>query len=74
VAFAFPQVVDEHLFEGLVVASKNVADGVAADQVADFFGKVLGVITGALERLGHKNDLQAGLVGKVFGILDGAGR
>ncbi len=35
-----------------------MADGVAADEVADLFGEVLGVIAGALKRLGHEDDLQ----------------
>ena len=69
-AFAFAEVVDEHLFDGLVVGFEDVADGMAADQVADFFRKVLGVIAGALERLGHEDNLQAGLVSDVLGILD----
>lgn len=70
VLVAAAHVVDEHLFYGLVVGHKDVADGVAAYHVADFFGQVLGVIAGAFERLSHKNDLQAGLAGDVFGILD----
>ena len=68
--FFAAEVVDEHLFDGLVVGFEDVADGVAADEVADFFGEILGVIAGALERLGHEDDLQAGLAGDVFGILD----
>jgi len=44
----------KHLFEGLVVASKNVADVWPLTKWQTSFGKVLGVITGALERLGHK--------------------
>ncbi len=68
--FAAAEVVDEHLFDGLVVGFEDVADGVAADEVADFFGEILGVIAGAFERLGHEDDLQAGLAGDVFGILD----
>ncbi len=38
--------------------------------MADFFGEILGMIAGALERLGHEDDLKAGLAGDVFGILD----
>jgi hypothetical protein len=70
VLFAAAEVVDEHLFDGLVVSLENVADGVAADEVADFFGEVLGVIAGALKRLRHEDDLQTSLAGNVFGILD----
>jgi hypothetical protein len=69
-AFAAAEVVDEHLFYGLVVGHEDVADGVAADEVADFFGEVFGVIAGAFEGLGHEDDLQTGLTGNVFGILD----
>jgi len=36
---------------------------VATDEVADLFSKILGVIAGALEGLGHEDDLQAGLAG-----------
>jgi hypothetical protein len=70
VAFAFAEVVDEHLFDGLVVGHEDVADGVSADEVADFFGEVFGVIAGAFEGLSHEDDLEAGLAGDVFGILD----
>jgi len=67
---AAEEVVDEHLLNGLVVGFEDVADGVSADEVADFFGEVFGVIAGALERLGHKDDLQAGLMGNVFRVFD----
>ena len=67
---AAAEVVDEHLFDGLVVAFEDVADRVSAHEVADFFGEVLGVVAGALKRLGHEDDLQTGLMGNVFRILD----
>lgn len=67
---AAAKVVDEHLFDRLVVGDEDVADGASADKVADFFGEILGVVASALERLGHENDLQAGLARHVFGILD----
>ena len=67
---AAAEVVDEHLFDGLVVGHEDVADGVSADDVADFFGEILGVVAGAFERLGHEDDLQAGLAVHVFGILN----
>ena len=67
---AAAEVVDEHLFYGLVVGHQDVADGVAADYVADFFGQVFRVIAGAFEGLGHEDDLKTGLAGDVFGILD----
>jgi hypothetical protein len=70
VLVAAAQVVDEHLFDGLVVGFEDVANGVAADKVANFFGEILGVVAGALQRLSHEDDLQAGLVGEVLGILD----
>ena len=35
---AAAEVVDEHLLDGFVVSHEDVADGVAADKVADFFG------------------------------------
>src|SRR6476620_2329406 len=55
---ATAEVWDEHLFDGLVVGDKDVARGMAADQVTDFFGEVLGVIAGALEGLGHEDNLE----------------
>jgi hypothetical protein len=67
---AAAEVVDEHLFDWFVVGDEDVADGASADEVADFFGEIFGVIAGALERLGHEDDLQAGLARHVFGILD----
>ncbi len=67
---ATAEVVDEHLFDRFIVGHEHVADGVAADYVADFFGEVFGVVSGALERLGHEDDLQAGLARDVFGVLD----
>src|ERR1700736_6621859 len=59
VAVAKP--IQEHLFDGLIIGHHYVANGVAADEVAHFLRQVLGVISGALERLGHKNNLQTGL-------------
>ena len=70
VLVAAAEVVDEHLLDGLVIGDQDVADGMPADEVADFFGKILGVIACALEGLRHENDLQAGLTGDVLGILD----
>jgi hypothetical protein len=67
---AAAEVVDEHLFDGLVVGHEDVADGVSADDVADFFGEILGVVAGAFEGLGHEDDLQAGLAMNVFRVLD----
>ena len=67
---ATAEVLDEHLFDGLVVGDQDVARGMAADQVTDFFGEVLGVIAGALEGLGHEDNLQAGLAGNIFRVLD----
>lgn len=41
-----------------IVRAKNVAHGPTAHHVADFFGHVLGVITGALELLGHRDHVK----------------
>lgn len=68
--FLAAEVVDKHLFDGLVVGFEDVADGVAADEVANFFGEILGVIAGSFERLSHEDDLEAGLARDVFWILD----
>src|ERR1700734_2441310 len=70
VRVAATEVVDEHLLDGLVVGDEDVADGVSADEVANFFGKILGVIARALEGLRHEDDLQASLARDVLGILD----
>jgi len=70
VLVAAAEVVDEHLLNRFVVSLKDVTDGVATDEVANFFGQIFGVIAGTLEELGHEDDLQAGLTGDVFGILD----
>lgn len=67
---AAAKVIDEHLLDGLIVGHEDVADGVAADDVADFLREVFGVIAGAFEGLRHKDDLEAGLAGNVFGVLD----
>jgi hypothetical protein len=67
---AAAQVVDEHLLYGLVVGHEHVADGSSADEVANFFGEILGVIPGALQGLRHEDNLQAGLSVHGFRILD----
>jgi len=64
------EVVDEHLLNGLVVGDRDVADGASADEVTNFFGEIFGMIPGPLERLGHEDDLEAGLAVRIFGILD----
>ena len=72
---AAAEVVDEHLLYGLVVGDGDVADGASADEVANFFGEIFGVIAGAFERLGHEDDLQTGLPVRCFpGSRCGAGR
>ncbi len=38
VLVAAAKIVDEHLLHGFVVRDQDVADGVSADEVADFFG------------------------------------
>ena len=67
---ATAEIIDEHLFDWLVVSHEDMADGASADKVADFFSEVLGMIAGALERLRHKDDLQASLADDIFRILD----
>ena len=70
VVIAAADVVNEHLLDGFVVGDGDVAHGASTDEVANFLGEVFGVIAGALERLGHEDDLQTGLTVHVFGILD----
>src|SRR5258708_28626008 len=67
------EIVDEHLLDGLVVGLEDVADSVAADEMANFFGEILGVVAGALQRLRHEDALQAGLMRDAFGRPDSAG-
>src|SRR5215831_19546558 len=66
---ALAHVVEEHLFDGFVVGHHDVPHRVSADQEADLFRQVLGMIAGTLERLCHENHLQAGLALNVFRIL-----
>jgi hypothetical protein len=70
IVVAAADVVDKHLLHGLVVSDRDVTDGASADEVTDFFGQIFGVIAGALERLRHEDDLQAGLADEIFWILD----
>src|SRR5208282_3445243 len=49
-----PQVLDKHLFDRLVISAQHMPHAMPAHQVADFFGQVLGVVSGALQRLRHK--------------------
>jgi len=42
-----PQPLDEHLHFRFVVGHEHVADAASADEVADFFGEVLGMVAGA---------------------------
>ena len=65
-----PQPLNEHLLLRLVVGHEQVADASSADEMADFFGEVLGVVAGALQRLRHEDDLQAGAALDVLWILD----
>lgn len=67
---ATAKVFDEHLLDGLAIGDEDVARGMATDQVTDLFGQILGVISGALQGLGHEDDLQAGLAGNIFRVLD----
>ena len=47
-----------------------MADGVAADEMADFFGEVFGMVAGSFQRLSHEDDFQAGMARYVFGVLN----
>src|ERR1700722_10582584 len=70
IVVAAADVVDKNLLHGLVLSYRDVTDGASADEVTDFFGQIFGVIAGALERLRHEDDLQAGLADEIFWILD----
>jgi hypothetical protein len=57
VFFSDAQPIQKHLFDGFVVRHQNMADRMAADEMANLLSQVLGMIAGALERLGHEDDL-----------------
>ena len=69
-AIAAAEVFDEHLFHGFVVRDEDVARGMTANQVTDLFGKILGVVSSALQGLGHEDDLQTCLARDVFRVFD----
>ena len=64
------EMVDEHLLEGFVVGDEDVAGGASADEMAYLFSQILGMIAGALQGLGHEDDLQASLVGSVLRVFN----
>ena len=47
-----------------------MANGVSTYEMANLFREILGMVARALQRLGHENDLQAGLALQTFGIFD----
>src|SRR5262245_50386397 len=50
VLFVFvAQPVEEHLFDGLVVGHEHVADGVPANEMANLFSQVFGMVTCAFQ-------------------------
>jgi len=49
-----------------------VAHGLAADQVADFFRQVVGMVAGALQRLGHEKDVDAVAAGHASHLFQAA--
>ena len=67
---AAAEIVDEHLLDRLVVGDEDVTDRASADEVTDFLRKILSMIAGALERLGHEDNLQARLAVDVLRVLD----
>ena len=66
---ALAQPIKEHLLDRFVVGHQNVAHGVPTHKMANFLGKILHVVAGALERLGHEDDLEAGMPLKILRIL-----
>src|SRR5271165_3740382 len=64
-----PQVIDEHLLDWLVVGAQHVPDAVPADQVANLFREVLGVVSGALQRLRHEQHVKAFLALNAIAIF-----
>src|SRR5271157_1050535 len=54
-----PQVIDEHLLDRLVVGAQHVAHAVSANQMANLFREVLGVVSGAFQRLRHEQHVKA---------------
>src|SRR5579872_4259023 len=47
------------LLDGALVAGRSVAYGPSAHEMANLFGDVLGMIASALQRLRHKQDVDA---------------
>ena len=70
ISFFVAQPVDKHLLFGFVVGHEQVANASSADKVADFFGEVLGVVAGSLERLGHEDNLKAGVQHDILWIFN----
>ena len=68
--FAGSQPVEKHLFDRFIVRHQDVAHSVSAHEMADFLGEILHMVTGALKRLGHEDDLQAGLPLHILWILN----
>src|SRR4051812_45032595 len=51
--------IEEHLLDRTIVGAEDVADRASADEMADFFGDILGVIACAFEFLRHEEDVEA---------------
>ena len=49
IVIASPEVVDKHLLHRLIVGDEHVANGASANEVTNFLGEILGVISGALQ-------------------------
>src|SRR5664279_2650398 len=64
------EVLDEHLLDRFVVGPQHVANTVSAHQMADFFGKVLGVVAATLQRLGHEQNVEALLAGSIVMVVE----
>ena len=64
------QPIKKHLFDGFVVGHENVTNSVSAHKMANFLGKVLHVVAGTFQRLGHEDDLEAGLPSHILRVLN----
>src|SRR5208337_1535816 len=63
------QLFNEHLLDRLIVGAQDVPDAVSAHQVANLFGKVLGMVSRSFQRLRHKQHMEALLARRALAVL-----
>src|SRR5271157_749897 len=63
------EVFDEHLLDRLVIGTQNLPNAMPAHQMANLFDKVLGVVSGSLQRLRYEEHMGALLTRRAFEIF-----